>query len=114
MIVAVMDGLPASEDALHIYIHLGCRRAGDGRLCMDTCEVRMADEDLGLLPRLGISLYTMRPDQHCTERAVVAGIILPGGLSEDSILGSMSVPRYYIARMKNCGREVRSSSRNDI
>ena len=39
------------------------------------CEDRMADEDLGLLPRLGISLYTMRPNQHCTERAAVTGII---------------------------------------
>jgi len=53
-----------------------------------TCEDRMADEDLGPLLRLGTALHTMHHlNQHCTEHAVVAGIILPGGLSEDSILG---------------------------
>ena len=81
-------------------------KSGGWTACMTVCEDRMAGEDLGLMPCLAISLYTMHRNQHFTEHAVVAGITLLGGLGDDSLLGRISVSRHYIVRMKNCGREV--------
>lgn len=85
-----------------VVVRLGYVLAPNGIVTVTTYEDRIADEDLGLLPHPGTALHTMHHlNWHCTEYAVVAGIILRGGLSEDSILGGtigLAISRMIVSR----------------